>query len=59
MKRIFTLVALCALGFAATAQSQQPTEAMMKQFRQTVQKLDISQRHLESGIPLADQPAAV
>lgn len=52
MKKITILVALCALGFGVAAQSQQPTEAMMRQFRQTVQKRDISKRHLESNIPL-------
>ena len=43
------------LTFGAMAQSQEPTEQMMREFRQTVQKRDISKHHLESNIPLSTQ----
>ncbi len=59
MKKTFFLTA-AALLTAATgmAQSLEPTEEMMRQWRQTIQKRDISQRHLDSSIPLSQQPAA-
>ena len=53
MKKIVTLLATVMVTLGAAAQSQQPTEQMMREFRQTIQKRDISQRHLESNIPLS------
>lgn len=54
MKKIFTLGLALMLGaMGAIAQNQRPTEQMMKEWRNTVQKRDISQRHLETNIPLA------
>lgn len=55
MKKIVTLLASAMLTFGAMAQSQEPTEEMMREFRQTVQKRDISKHHLESNIPLSTQ----
>ncbi len=46
MKKVFILLAATLISFGATAQSDE----MMRQWRQTVQKRDISQRHLTSGI---------
>ena len=46
-------MATAILTLGAAAQSQQPTEQMMREFRQTVQKRDISKRHLESNIQLS------
>ncbi len=55
MKKIFLLLATATITFGAVAQSSTPTEDMMREFRQTVQKRDISKRHLESSIPLSDK----
>ena len=52
MKKVFLFATLIAL--AITASAQRPTEEMMRQFRSTVQKRDISMRHLESNIPLGE-----
>ena len=52
---ILTAAALTTLGFAA--QSQQPTEEMMRIWRQTVTKRDISQKAQQSNIPLSQVPA--
>jgi agmatine/peptidylarginine deiminase len=57
MKKTILLLAAAAITIGATAQSQKPTEQMMREFRQTVQKRDISQRHLETSIPLATTSA--
>lgn len=43
------------LTFGAMAQSQEPTEQMMREFLQTVQKRDASQFHLNGNIPLSTQ----
>ena len=51
MKKIFILLATVLITFCVAAQSK-PTEEMMRQWRQTVQKRDISQRHI-AGIPQA------
>ena len=53
MKKIVTLLCAASITFGVMAQSNTPTEQMMREFRQTVQKRDISQRHLESAIPLS------
>ncbi len=53
MKKIVFLLAAASITLGATAQSQQPTEQMKREFRQTIQKRDISKRHLESNIPLS------
>ncbi len=53
MKKIVLFLAAAAITLGATAQSQQPTEQMMREFRQTIQKRDISKRHLETNIPLS------
>lgn len=47
------MLAAALLTFGAAAQTMKPTDEMMRQFRQTVQKRDISKRHLESGIKQA------
>lgn len=57
MKKVVTLVVLCTMGFSVMAQTMEPTEAMKKEFRTSIQKRDISQRHLESNIPLANKSA--
>ena len=56
MKKIFILLAATIITFGATAQSNRPTDEMMRQFRNTVQKRDISKRHLTSNIPQATAP---
>lgn len=53
MKKIVLLLAAVAVTLGAAAQSQQPTEQMMREFRQTIQKRDISRHHLETNIPLS------
>lgn len=55
MKKVVLFLAAAAITFGAVAQSQQPTEQMMREFRQTVQKRDISKKHLETNIPLSTQ----
>ena len=57
MKKTILMLAAVAIAFGASAQSNQPTEQMMREWRQTVQKRDISQRHLESDVPLSTVPA--
>ena len=58
MKKIAILVAAAVVAFGAAAQSQQVSrEQAMKEFRQTVQKRDISKKHLESNIPLSNERA--
>ena len=55
MKKNLIMLAACAFAFAATAQTAEPTqEELMRSFRQTVQKRDISQRHLNTNIPLSN-----
>ena len=54
MKRIVLFLAVAAVTLGAAAQSQQPTEQMKREFRQTVQKRDLSKQHLESNIPLSE-----
>lgn len=57
-KRITTLLAAAIVTFGAAAQSEQVTrEQAMKEFRQTIQKRDISKKHLESNIPLSNKRA--
>ena len=56
MKKAIIVLAAAIVSFGAAAQSQKPTEEMMRQWRQTVQKRDISGRHLTSGIPLSTAP---
>ena len=58
MKKIVLLMAGIALVFGANAQMKTPTQQMRQEFRQTVQKRDISQKHLQSNIPLAPAPKA-
>ncbi len=53
MKKIVLMLAAAAVTLGAAAQSQQPTEQMMREFRQTIQKRDISRHHLETNIPLS------
>ena len=54
MKKIVTLLAAVTLTFGVMAQNtQRPTEEMMREFRNTIQKRDISKRHLDSPIKLA------
>ncbi len=53
MKKIVLMLATAAVTLGAAAQSQQPTEQMMREFRQTIQKRDISRHHLETNIPLS------
>lgn len=53
MKKTILLLAAAAITFGAAAQSMEPTEQMKKEFRQTIQKRDISKRHIESNIPLS------
>ena len=59
MKKTIALTAAALIAFGAMAQSQQPTEEMMRQYRATVAKRDISGRHLTSDIPLSpiEQPS--
>ena len=56
MKKIVLMLTAMSVMFAATAQMQKPTEQMRQQFRNTIQKRDISKKHLESNIPLAPAP---
>ena len=59
MKQIVLLLAAVAVSLGAGAQGQQPTEQMKREFRQTIQKRDISRHHLETNIPLsATAPAS-
>ena len=58
MKKIYVVLALCGLGLSAFAQSQEPTEEQLRQYRQLVHKRDISDRHLTSGIPLGSAQVA-
>ena len=53
MKKIVLMLAAAAVTLGAAAQSQQSTEQMMREFRQTIQKRDISRHHLETNIPLS------
>ena len=55
MKKTLILMAAVAIAFSAAAQSLQPTEQMKREWRQTVQKRDISKRYLETNIPLTTQ----
>ncbi len=58
MKKTILLLAALAMVLGASAQStQSPNEQMMREFRQTIQKRDISKRHLESNIPVSDKAA--
>ena len=60
MKKHFVVfMALALAAFGAIAQSLQPTEQMMREYRQLVHSRDISQRHLTSGIPLGKEAPAV
>ena len=53
------MLAAVAVSLGAGAQGQQPTEQMKREFRQTIQKRDISRHHLETNIPLsATAPAS-
>ena len=57
MKRTITLLAAALLTLGATAQTvNRPSDEMMRQFRQTVQKRDISKRYLESALPQKPAP---
>ena len=58
MKKLVTLLASAIVVFGAAAQSQQPTEQMMREFRQSIQKRDIAKKHLESNIPLSTTTTA-
>lgn len=54
MKKTIILMAAVAMTLVATAQSlQRPSQEMMREFRNTVQKRDISKKHLESNIKQA------
>ena len=60
MKKIIIIAAAISIlnsQFSILNSQEQPTEQMMREFRQTVQKRDISKRHLESDIPLSDKAA--
>ena len=53
MKKTLLLLASVLTAFGAMAQNQQMSqEDLLRSFRQTVHKRDISKRHLESTIPL-------
>ena len=56
MKKTLILLAAALFVMGAAAQTMKPTDEMMRQFRNTVQKRDISKRHLASGIPQAAAP---
>jgi len=56
MKKTLLLAALCSLAMGAAAQSLRPTEEMMRDFRNTVQKRDISKVR-NANIPLSSQVA--
>lgn len=56
MKKSIVLLAALAVVFGASAQMNKPTDQMRQEFRTTVQKRDISKKHLESNIPLAPAP---
>ena len=56
MKKIIVMIAAVAVTFGAAAQMKKPTEQMRQEFRTTVQKRDISKKHLQSNIPLAPAP---
>lgn len=55
MKKTLILLAATLITFGAAAQTNRPTDEMMRQWRQTVQKRDISQRHLNDGIKQAPE----
>ena len=57
MKKTIILIAACAalLGTAYAQNDNMSREELQKSFRQTIQKRDISQRHLETSIPLGPQ----
>ncbi len=58
MKKIILIALAIAFSFQLSLQAQTETPEALKQlFRQTVQKRDISKRHLESNIPLSEAPA--
>ena len=58
-KKIFIVLASVAIAYGAMAQSQQISEEeLLRNFRQTVQKRDISKRYLESSIPLSSMAPA-
>ena len=58
-KIIFIVLASVAIAYGAMAQSQQISEEeLLRNFRQTVQKRDISKRYLESSIPLSSMAPA-
>lgn len=55
MKKTIILLASVLTVFGAMAQSEEMTrEELLRSFRQTVQKRDISQRHLTTNIPLSN-----
>ena len=59
MKKIFLIAAAISVFSVATAQTEEMTrEALQRSFRQTVQKRDISKRHLKSNIPLGTMTPA-
>ena len=54
MKKIFTLGLVLMMGaMSAMAQEQLPTDQMMKEWRQTIQKRDVAKKHLETNIPMS------
>ena len=52
-KKTIFLLAGILMTVSASAQMQRPTDQMLRELRQTVQKRDISQRHLSSNITQA------
>lgn len=59
MKKTLTMLAVALLAFTAAAQVQPMSrEDLRRSFRQTVQKRDVSKRHLETSIPLATAPVS-
>ncbi len=57
MKKSLLFLATAIIALGAAAQNDRPTEQMMREFRNTIQKRDISKRHLETDIPLSSKPA--
>ncbi len=56
MKKTLVLLTAIAVTLGAAAQMKKPTEQMRQEFRNTIQKRDISKKHLETNIPLAPAP---
>lgn len=58
MKKTIILLAAALIAMGASAQSGQLSkEELQRSFRQTIQKRDVSKRHLTTGIPVKEAPA--